>query len=135
MKAIGIASRGASALPGKQPVCYDVNPSRGEVTERLKVLASKASVRETVPWVQIHPLRHFIESFPCHLIYPGNSYPFIGSSLSLFCPFTFLSCLDQRPKRYSLVCCVISWSRILTPTSPLASQMYSSSINSSGGAA
>jgi hypothetical protein len=29
--------------------------SRGEVTERLKVLASKASVRETVPWVRIPP--------------------------------------------------------------------------------
>src|SRR5580700_768542 len=28
---------------------------RGEVTERLKVLASKASVRETVPWVRIPP--------------------------------------------------------------------------------
>src|SRR5579859_7598644 len=30
-------------------------PDRGEVTERLKVLASKASVRETVPWVRIPP--------------------------------------------------------------------------------
>ena len=29
--------------------------NRGEVTERLKVLASKASVRETVPWVRIPP--------------------------------------------------------------------------------
>jgi hypothetical protein len=29
--------------------------SRGEVTERFKVLASKASVRETVPWVRIPP--------------------------------------------------------------------------------
>jgi hypothetical protein len=28
---------------------------RGEVTERLKVLASKASVGETPPWVQIPP--------------------------------------------------------------------------------
>src|SRR5580692_10579463 len=28
---------------------------RGEVTEWLKVLASKASVRETVPWVRIPP--------------------------------------------------------------------------------
>jgi hypothetical protein len=28
---------------------------RGEVTERFKVLASKASVRETVPWVRIPP--------------------------------------------------------------------------------
>jgi hypothetical protein len=27
----------------------------GEVTEWLKVLASKASVRETVPWVRIPP--------------------------------------------------------------------------------
>src|SRR5579859_980941 len=30
-------------------------PDRGEVTERLKVLASKASVRETVPQVRIPP--------------------------------------------------------------------------------
>src|SRR6266481_5438589 len=28
---------------------------RGEVAERLKALASKASVRETVPWVRIPP--------------------------------------------------------------------------------
>ncbi len=28
---------------------------RGEVAERLKALASKANVRETVPWVRIPP--------------------------------------------------------------------------------
>src|SRR5258708_4746921 len=33
---------------------------RGEVTERLKVLASKASVRETVPWVRIPPSPPFL---------------------------------------------------------------------------
>src|SRR5215510_10507556 len=31
------------------------NADRGEVTERLKVLASKASVGETPPWVRIPP--------------------------------------------------------------------------------
>src|SRR5580693_2844320 len=36
---------------------------RGEVTERLKVLASKASVRETVPWVRIPPSPPFLKSF------------------------------------------------------------------------
>jgi hypothetical protein len=39
-----------------QNPCYDgTYHDRGEVTERLKVLASKASVRETVPWVRIPP--------------------------------------------------------------------------------
>src|SRR5271163_1276358 len=39
-----------------QNPCYDGTcHDRGEVTERLKVLASKASVRETVPWVRIPP--------------------------------------------------------------------------------
>src|ERR1700680_3264264 len=34
---------------------------RGEVTERLKVLASKASVRETVPWVRIPPSPPYLQ--------------------------------------------------------------------------
>jgi hypothetical protein len=36
-------------------VCYDYNCRRGEVSERLKELASKASVGGTLPWVQIPP--------------------------------------------------------------------------------
>src|SRR5437879_13628510 len=32
-----------------------MSSDRGEVAERLKALASKASVRETVPWVRIPP--------------------------------------------------------------------------------
>jgi hypothetical protein len=36
-------------------VCYDYINSRGEVSERLKELASKASVGGTLPWVQIPP--------------------------------------------------------------------------------
>ena len=44
------------ALPTFAALCYDKEYSRrGEVTERLKVLASKASVRGTVPWVRIPP--------------------------------------------------------------------------------
>src|ERR1700741_1409891 len=39
-----------------------IGNSRGEVTERLKVLASKASVRETVPWVRIPPSPPFTET-------------------------------------------------------------------------
>ena len=35
---------------------------RGEVTERFKVLASKASVRETVPWVRIPPSPPYINN-------------------------------------------------------------------------
>ena len=51
---IGIMS--APGLPKNATLCYDwVCNDRGEVTERLKVLASKASVRETVPWVRIPP--------------------------------------------------------------------------------
>jgi hypothetical protein len=48
--------------------------------------------------------------------------------------FILLRCFDQRPSRYSFVCWVIL-SRILTCTSPLASQLYSSSISSSCGGA
>ena len=33
---------------------------RGEVAERLKALASKANVRETVPWVRIPPSPPFL---------------------------------------------------------------------------
>jgi hypothetical protein len=33
----------------------------GEVAERLKALASKASVRETVPWVQIPPSPPYLQ--------------------------------------------------------------------------
>src|SRR5271168_607458 len=52
-----------------QNPCYDGTcHDRGEVTERLKVLASKASVRETVPWVRIPPS-------PPLLFYP-RSKPF-----------------------------------------------------------
>src|SRR5437879_11891123 len=37
-----------------ESVCYDYK-GRGEVSERLKELASKASVGGTLPWVQIPP--------------------------------------------------------------------------------
>jgi hypothetical protein len=50
-----------------------------------------------------------------------------------FC-FILLRCFDQRPSRNSFVCWVI-WSRMRTSTSPFASQVYSSSINSSCGGA
>ena len=44
------------AVPKKRSLCYDGSYKQcGEVTERFKVLASKASVRETVPWVRIPP--------------------------------------------------------------------------------
>jgi hypothetical protein len=44
------------SIARSQKPCYDGTcRDRGEVTERLKVLASKASVRETVPWVRIPP--------------------------------------------------------------------------------
>jgi hypothetical protein len=44
------------SIARSQKPCYDGTcHDRGEVTERLKVLASKASVRETVPWVRIPP--------------------------------------------------------------------------------
>src|SRR5882724_6098667 len=52
---------GPEALPIFAALCYDNHHScRGEVTERLKVLASKASVRETVPWVRIPPSPPFL---------------------------------------------------------------------------
>src|SRR5712671_933797 len=41
-------------------VCYDCE-SRGEVSERLKELASKASVGGTLPWVQIPPSPPFFK--------------------------------------------------------------------------
>ena len=43
-----------TTLLSKRSVCYDYK-SRGEVSERLKELASKASVGGTLPWVQIPP--------------------------------------------------------------------------------
>jgi hypothetical protein len=43
-----------TTLLSKRSVCYDYQ-SCGEVSERLKELASKASVGEILPWVQIPP--------------------------------------------------------------------------------
>src|SRR5579859_3509308 len=48
-------------------------PDRGEVTERLKVLASKASVRETVPWVRIPPSPPFL--LVCFLSVQSGAFP------------------------------------------------------------
>ena len=46
----------SARLPKNATLCYDYTYNdRGEVAERLKALASKASVRETVPWVRIPP--------------------------------------------------------------------------------
>src|SRR5207253_5210491 len=46
----------SDALPRNRRLCYDGSCNHpGEVTEWFKVLASKASVRETVPWVRIPP--------------------------------------------------------------------------------
>src|SRR5207245_10135947 len=45
---------GQIALVSVRIVCYDCE-SRGEVSERLKELASKASVGGTLPWVRIPP--------------------------------------------------------------------------------
>src|SRR6202022_3080962 len=47
-------TRHPTTLLSKRSVCYDYQ-SRGEVSERLKELASKASVGEILPWVQIPP--------------------------------------------------------------------------------
>src|SRR6266481_6508016 len=49
-----IDAAGQIALVSVRIVCYDCE-SRGEVSERLKELASKASVGGTLPWVQIPP--------------------------------------------------------------------------------
>src|SRR5260370_34214186 len=48
-----------TTLLSKRRVCYDYE-SCGEVSERLKELASKASVGETLPWVQIPPSPPFL---------------------------------------------------------------------------
>jgi uncharacterized DUF497 family protein len=49
---------------------------RGEVTERLKVLASKASVRETVPWVRIPPSPPYLQKLLISLpLNPWCLYP------------------------------------------------------------
>ena len=49
-----LGGESAPQLPVNARLCYD-GKDCGEVAERLKALASKASVRETVPWVQIPP--------------------------------------------------------------------------------
>src|SRR4029077_12967856 len=48
-------SRSGTPLLSVRSLCYDCRSSRGEVSERLKELASKASVGGTLPWVQIPP--------------------------------------------------------------------------------
>jgi hypothetical protein len=50
------------------------------VTERLKVLASKASVRETVPWVRIPPSPP-LSLFSC-TYYVGYKYVREGASIN-----------------------------------------------------
>jgi hypothetical protein len=50
-----LTNRVLDPLLHEQSVCYDEYINRGEVSERLKELASKASVGETLPWVQIPP--------------------------------------------------------------------------------
>src|ERR1700674_1949638 len=73
---IGIMS--APGLPKNATLCYDwVCNDRGEVTERLKVLASKASVRETVPWVRIPPSPPFL---------PWQQVRFLNEKAEHFCP-------------------------------------------------
>src|SRR6266478_9445516 len=59
----------------------------GEVTERLKVLASKASVGETPPWVQIPP------SPPFSLRSPQ------GVGGSTFRPFRSIHFRNERQKK------------------------------------
>src|SRR5258706_16438861 len=51
--------RRTDTLVSKRSVCYDYQ-SCGEVSERLKELASKASVGGTLPWVQIPPSPPFV---------------------------------------------------------------------------
>ena len=53
-------SRSESLLLSVQSVCYDYLGHRGEVSERLKELASKASVGGTLPWVRIPPSPPFL---------------------------------------------------------------------------
>src|SRR6516164_5253720 len=63
----------SDALPRNRRLCYDGSCNHwGEVTEWFKVLASKASVRETVPWVRIPPSP------------PHNSIIFIPCSCRFF---------------------------------------------------
>src|SRR5258706_12558064 len=54
--------RRTDTLLSKRSVCYDYQ-SCGEVSERLKELASKASVGGTLPWVQIPPSPPYLD--PC----------------------------------------------------------------------
>src|SRR5258708_20510741 len=49
----------SECIGGLRIVCYDYQ-SCGEVSERLKELASKASVGGTLPWVQIPPSPPFV---------------------------------------------------------------------------
>src|SRR6267154_439491 len=56
-----IDAGGQNALLGARIVCYDCE-SRGEVSERLKELASKASVGGTLPWVQIPPSPPYLKT-------------------------------------------------------------------------
>ena len=62
----------AQRLLSNRTVCYDYQ-SCGEVSERLKELASKASVGETLPWVQIPPSPPFFCAGIFALIQPGVS--------------------------------------------------------------
>src|SRR6267142_1402239 len=56
-----IDAAGQIALVSARSVCYDCERC-GEVSERLKELASKASVGGTLPWVQIPPSPPILES-------------------------------------------------------------------------
>src|SRR6202166_5269331 len=82
--------RKTAGLLSAASVCYDYKCRRGEVSERLKELASKASVGETLPWVQIPPsppyFRLCFHTLTASLL-----------NLYLFCPRHFQGCI-VRPR-------------------------------------
>jgi hypothetical protein len=62
--AMTVCDSSTAELPISEIVCYHVSLNhRGEVSERLKELASKASVGEILPWVRIPPSPPFSLSF------------------------------------------------------------------------
>jgi hypothetical protein len=77
----------SDALPRNRRLCYDGSCNHwGEVTEWFKVLASKASVRETVPWVRIPPSppHNSIIFIPCSCRFFGRDRASRSTGVNLF---------------------------------------------------
>src|SRR5713101_7319224 len=90
---------------------------RGEVTERLKVLASKASVRETVPWVRIPPSppelpwSRLHRDFGCGLRRPQSASSSNPTLFAIFLPRLRIQCSFREaahPNKVAVVCSGIS---------------------------